>query len=79
MKKVRDTGWAITGDCGIYVGWWQTRAQAIAEHVVQVRHSSEPEPRAFFHERGLTPQHKKIWERCKRNGDRCIKVEIREI
>lgn len=46
MRKT-ETGWAIHGDCGLYVGWYTTRHQMIARHVHDMRRIDDPEVSSF--------------------------------
>lgn len=64
-------GWAIAGEHGLYIGWQFTRGEAIAEHVNAKLGTTT---RAFG---GLTPRQSAEWKRCRRKGDRAIRVAIR--
>lgn len=35
MKEF-NRGWAIVGNCGIYIGWWLTRREAIKQHTTDL-------------------------------------------
>lgn len=62
--------WAIAGESGLYVDQRLSRVEAIANHVRDlygVPHT---------HGRGLDTDQLKAWERCKRNGDRAVKVRM---
>jgi len=60
-----EKGWAITGPCGLYTGWWLTRKEAIEAHVrsMVIIDSNNPV--------------RDIWERCKKEGDRAVRVSIK--
>jgi hypothetical protein len=64
MKRAkRERGWAIVNDeCGFYVGWHHSRNGAIGEHVNCLRGSEETAS--------------ETWARCRRNGDRAVKITI---
>lgn len=74
--KQTSTGWAIAGEHGLYVGWHFRRLDMIAEHVRDVRHRSEPETSGFAVGGRLTAAQAKIWARCKRAGDKAVKIKI---
>lgn len=57
-------GWAIKGTHGLYVGWWQTRRDAISAHTGDL-----------YPEEYRTD----AWRICRAKGDRAVKVAIREI
>lgn len=61
----KETGWAITGKYGLYIGWWQRRRDAIEAHVrdkVICGASKDPV--------------NDIWKMCQKNGDRAVKVTV---
>lgn len=75
-KKYKHTRWVITYDDGeLYVGQWMSRNAAIAAHVSQIRRVDEPEVSESAWN-GLTKDHRKIWARCRRDGDRATKATI---
>jgi hypothetical protein len=61
--------WAIIGDCGLYVGQYLTREDAIADHVW----SRDASLRKFA---PLDDEQRAQWRKCKSQGDRAIKVLI---
>ena len=65
-------GYAIAGKCGLYVGWWLRRVEAIAKHVSDLYGCS-----GFVMGRSLTTEQRDAWEKCKRRGDRAVRVQIR--
>jgi hypothetical protein len=65
-------GWAIAGELGLYTGWWQTRNDAIAAHVRDLRSVIDARrPRS-----NLTVEQAREWSACKKNGDRAVRVTI---
>lgn len=74
MKK--ETGWAIVGTHGLYIGWWHRRLDAIVGHVHDCRGINDPEPSQFVIGRKLDEVQTAAWERCKARGDRVVKVTI---
>ena len=62
---VEATMWAIVGAHGLYAGTWLTRREAINAHVQML---CGP-PLAMATD----------WQRCKRKGDRAVKVRVREL
>lgn len=80
MKKAKGTGWAVTTSWGdFYSGWRYSRADMIASHVHAFRRRGDPEVSEFARGRNLSPEQRQLWAARKRAGDRCVKVEIREI
>lgn len=80
-RKNKQVGWAIVGEIGLYVGWQQTRADAIAEHVFHSQRTDEPKvsPWAAGHNgrgRGLSYDQDRMWQRRRKAGDRAVKVTI---
>lgn len=57
-------GWAIVGWCGLYIGWWPTRREAIAAHVRDKRMQS------------FRGDDAALWKKCQKDGDRAVKVKI---
>ena len=68
MKK--EQRWVIVGRIGLYTGQWQTRRDAIAEHVDALEGAGS-ERRRY-----LTTEQTRAWDRCKGRGDRAVKVTI---
>lgn len=61
--------WAITGNCGLYVGQYLTRQDAIADHVWHRDVTlSKFAP--------LDDKQLAVWQRCKSLGDKAVKVRI---
>jgi len=58
------TGWAIIGTCGFYIGWWHTRREAINAHTEDL-----------YPEEYRTD----AWRKCRAKGDRAVRVEIRAL
>lgn len=75
MAKTQ-VGWAIAGKCGLYVGWHVKRLDMIAEHVRDMRRVSDPETSGYAVRGRLSADQSRIWERCKRNGDKAVKIKI---
>lgn len=73
MTMKREVGWAVAGNHGLYVGWSLRRVNAICEHV----NAFDPELPAYTTHRYLSLAQKKQWAKCKRRGDRVVKVELR--
>lgn len=69
-KKRTYTRWAITGECGLYVGQRLTRRDAIAEHV------SEKFGVSPYAGNGLDTDQLAAWAQCLKLGDRAVKVSI---
>jgi len=67
---------AIVGTNGLYIGTWQRRVDAIAEHVHDMRWFEEPEVSRFAIGGKLSPEQAKIWRRCQSVGDRAVKVTV---
>lgn len=65
--------WAILGEHGFYTGTALTRKEMIQEHC------------AAYSEYFRTPrqlpyaQLKRIWRKCRKNGDRAVKVELKQV
>jgi hypothetical protein len=70
-KKKSFTRWAITGECGLYIGQRLTRRGAIAEHVSAKFAGVSP-----YAGNGLDDSQRSAWDRCLRLGDRAVKVRI---
>ena len=60
--------WAIFGNCGLYIGTWFTRKEAVKGHVEDLY----CKPGHFFN----PLQIKQFWRVCRAKGDRAIKVEV---
>lgn len=70
MAKTKEyTRWAITGDCGLYVGQYLTRRDAIADHV-----SHRDKSLSKF--APLDDDQLAVWKKCQAQGDRAVKVRI---
>jgi hypothetical protein len=75
MSEKTITRWAIRYPGGLYVGQTLTRLDAIAEHVWS--YNKELHDRGIRWARGgLDPIQKAEWERCRKRGDRAVKVKI---
>ena len=70
-----ETGWAITGNYGLYYGWFPTRSAAIAEHI----HFVEGTKSMFAHLGKLDAEQKAAWKKCRKRGDRATKVEVKPL
>ncbi len=68
-----EKGWAICGYYGLYHGWHKNRAQAIAEHVADKMLGGWP---AFALNGKLSDQQREAWGKCRRRGDRAVKIKI---
>lgn len=64
-----ETGWAIAGRYGLYVGWWMSRNAAIRDHVVDLLNVGQKSGRP-------TPAQMQGWKKLRKNGDRAVKVRI---
>jgi hypothetical protein len=69
MSKKQYIRWAIIGESGLYVGQCLTKRDAIAEHVATRNKALS----AFA---PLDDAQLAEWNRCKKNGDRAVKVTI---
>lgn len=76
MAARKQTGWAVVGRHGLYVDWRRTRNAMIAQHVHDICFRGEEQPSEFVHGRKLDPLQSERWKRCRRNGDRAVKVTI---
>lgn len=65
-------GWAITGNLGLYIGWWFTRADAIAAHVA----CYEPLTSEYAVHGRLNSVQRAAWKRRKKVGDRAVRVRV---
>ena len=65
--------WAIVGQYGMYFDTFRTRKQAIMYHAWCIQDAGDNIPE---HAREMTDAHRKSWQRCKRRGDRCVRVNI---
>ena len=61
-----ETMWAIHGAHGLYVGTWQTKSAAIADHA----NAKYVIPCDKY------PTIQAAWRECKRKGDKAVKVKI---
>jgi len=67
--------WVITGECGLYIGQWQTRADAIKKHTSDIMSGRQGIP--VLSEFGsLNSDHRRAWKICKRRGDRAVRATI---
>lgn len=79
MKKER--GWAIAGKHGLYIGWWQRRSDAIAQHVYDLQPTT---PRKgvptvsspITLHNALEAEHRTAWRYRRKCGDRCVRVTL---
>ena len=72
MKRT-EQGWSIYNpDVGLYIGWYLTRASAIADHVGSLNSNIS----RLVCGRTLSDDQKREWERCKMRGDRAVKVTV---
>ena len=78
MARRTQQGWAIAGKYGLYVGWSQTRVAAIAQHVSDLwsGRGGFGDISRFPDARGIDAIQADAWKRCKRNGDRAVRVTI---
>lgn len=76
--EIDEVRWGIVGVNGLYTGQWLTRRDAIAGHTAALAFVDEPEVSEFV-SGALTPEHKRIWARCRKNGDRAVRLHIREL
>lgn len=76
MTKNKQIGWAIAGEHGLYVDWRQTRLAMIAQHVSDRCFVGEERPSEFVNGCKLDPLQNERWKRCRRQGDRAVKVTI---
>lgn len=63
-KVHRETGWGIVGNCGLYADHTMLRRQAIKKHAEIMRMPDDDRTT------------KELWRECRRNGDRCVKLNI---
>lgn len=69
--------WAIIGSCGLYTGQWFRRIDAIAQHASMKQRIGEPGLSRFpCGPRGLDDRQQAGWKRCRKNGDRAVKIKI---
>lgn len=71
--------WAIKYSEGFYTGTYLTRADAIADHVNGMFRFHASNKPGLKHGRKLNPEQLKDWDRCRRQGDRAVKVTVTEI
>jgi hypothetical protein len=69
-RKKEYIRWAITGECGLYVGQRLTMRDAIAEHISDI-HGVSP-----YVGNGLDSNQRAAWDLCRQKGDRAVKVRI---
>lgn len=67
--------WGIVGNHGLYVGQYFTRADAIIAHSA-TRARDVPEYEKLKRSWHVTDRHRQIWRKCRRNGDRAVKLRI---
>lgn len=67
------TWWAIEGKTGLYYGGNRTRLEAIASHVHGRYRWTESQ---WPSNRSLRPMQAQDWAKCKRQGDRAVKVTV---
>lgn len=65
-----ENGWAICSGDGLYVGWQMSRAEAIAEHVSALYGTAGRGLSGLCHEQVVA------WKKCKKRGDRAVKIKI---
>ena len=75
-RKTSYIRWGVTGECGLYVGQWLTRADAIAEHASRGRRRDEPEVPDRAYGGKLSTAQLEIWKRQQTRGDRAVKLKI---
>jgi len=74
-KKLNDRPmWAITGAYGLYAGTFFTRRDAITYHAWACHTQTDGHIASEY--APMSDAHRKSWARCRRNGDRCVKVNI---
>ena len=61
-----DERWVVVGDCGLYIGQYLTRADAITDHVT-AKYELPPDNKQEISRR---------WRKCRASGDRVVKAEI---
>lgn len=65
--------WFIVGRHGLYVGGRGSRREAIREHVNALDEGCYKAPRAWG---ALSAMQRKVWKRCRRDGDRAVKATV---
>ena len=75
MKKVTTQRWVKVGRCGLYIGQWQKRGDAIAYHVY-CRDKKLFDARKEFYIGKLSAEQEAVWRECKKNGDYITKATI---
>ena len=64
-----ESGWAIASHFGLYIGWHMTRIAAIRDHIA--------DKYDIGHRYGrLTEAQKRAWQRCRKEGDRAVRVTL---
>jgi hypothetical protein len=76
VRRKSEAGWAIVGNCGLYVGWHRSRSQTIAQHVSDLWSGRGGFGEISPYGSRLDDQQKLAWAKCKANGDRAVKVTI---
>ena len=66
MAKASETRWVIVGECGLYVGQWQTRKAAISAHASDFLWGHFPTKRQIADQ----------WKECRKRGDKAVKATI---
>lgn len=69
-----ETGWAIKGTHGLYMGWHRVRREIIAQHVADTELGGWP---AFAHNK-LSAAQAAAWKKCQARGDRAVRIKISE-
>ena len=65
-----ETGWAILGDCGLFVGWHPIRREMIAQHLSDLYDT----PR--FTSGKLSPTQADLWRKRQAKGEKAVKIKI---
>lgn len=73
-KRKRTVRWAVIGNAGLYIGQWLTKGDAISHHL-EVRYGLSLHRNAIGR-LVFGPEQAKAWARCKKTGDRAVKVTI---
>lgn len=66
-----ETGWAILGDSGLFVGWHPVRREMIAQHLGDLYDT----PR-FTLSGKLSQTQINLWQKRKAKGERAVKVRL---
>ena len=79
MQKHREVRWVIVGKYGLYVGQWDRRCDAIAQHVHD-KFDGSPECGVVSQWPGnrgrLSESQRLAWGRCRALGDYVTRAEI---